>query len=232
MSIADNLAGVRRRIARAAELAGRDPDEITLVCVSKYVDVHCIRQAYDAGARDFGENYAQNLREKAQDLADLPDLRWHFIGGLQRNKVKVVIGTTHLIHSVDSAGLVQEIDRRAAAANLTQDVLVQLNLAGEATKSGITAEELPSFLENFAGCTHCRCAGLMTMPPFFDEPQRAGPFFSHLRELQEQQAPIHRPGVALQHLSMGMSGDFEAAIQCGATLIRVGTSIFGARQNP
>lgn len=229
MTVAQNIAELRQRITRAAHAAHRHPEEITLVCVSKYVDADLIRQAYDAGVRDFGENYAQGLRDKARELSQLPGIRWHFIGGLQRNKVKYTTGTTHLIHSVHSAALVQEIDRRAAAAGLTQDVLVQLNLAGEATKSGITAEELSPLLESFASCDNCRCVGLMTMPPFFDDPQRAAPYFTRLRELRDQHTSGEHKGVALQHLSMGMSGDFEAAIECGATLIRVGTSIFGPR---
>jgi len=214
-------------MARACERAGRSPEEVTLVCVSKTVRADAVRAAYEAGARDFGENYGQELRDKASALADLPGVRWHFIGGLQRNKVKYT-SAARLIHSIDSAELVAEVERRAAAAGRVQEVLVQLNLAGEETKSGIGEPELEDLLAAFATCRSCRCVGLMTMPPFFDDPERARPIFARLRELRDRHA-APRPGVDLRHLSMGMSGDFEVAIEEGATLIRVGTAIFGER---
>jgi hypothetical protein len=228
-SLAERLQGIQDRIARACGDAGRDPGEVTLVCVSKTVSAEAIREAYQAGARDFGENYGQHLRDKARELADLPDLRWHFIGALQRNKVKYAAGKVALVHSVDSAELIEEVQRRAAAAGRTQAVLVQLNLSGERTKSGAPEAELEGLLDRFAGCSHCACAGLMTMPPFFDDPQRARPLFARLRELRDRAAATPRPNVELRQLSMGMSGDFEVAVEEGATIVRVGTAIFGER---
>lgn len=228
-TIAANLAAVQERIEEACARAGRPPAEVTLVCVSKTLEADYVRAAYGAGARVFGENYGQELRDKARDLSDLPDLQWHFIGALQRNKVKYAANTAALIHSVSAPALVAEIDRRAAATDRTQDVLVQLNISGESTKSGIGQQELDLLLDAFAGCTHCRCKGLMTMPPFFDDPDRARPVFAQLRELRDELARIQRPNVDLSHLSMGMSGDFEVAIEEGATLVRVGTAIFGPR---
>jgi PLP dependent protein len=225
--IAANLATVHAAIERACQRAQRRVEEVTLVCVTKTVDDVAIRAAHEAGARDFGENYGQELRDKAAALADLPDLRWHFIGALQRNKVRYVAGQTRLIHSVGDAPLVAEIDRRAASGDRIQEVLVQLNLAGEETKSGVAEEELGALLDAFAPCQHCRCVGLMTMPPFFDDPERARPLFSRLRALRD--AAVPRPNVELRQLSMGMSGDFEVAIEEGATLIRVGTAVFGKR---
>jgi hypothetical protein len=230
--VAGNLDAVRRRVEGACRRAGRSSDEVALVCVTKMVEPRLIRAAYEAGARVFGENYGQDLRDKARALSDLPDVRWHFIGGLQRNKVKYAVGRAHLIHSVDSPELVEEIDRRAAAMGITQEVLVQLNLAEEETKSGVSGAEVGRLLSSFAGHPHCRCTGLMALPPFFDEPLRARPFFARLREIREEQARIARPGVMLQHLSMGMSGDYEVAVEEGATLVRVGTAIFGARAAP
>ena len=228
--LAANLEVVHERLARACQRAGRRPDEVTLVSVSKTVDAARVRQAYDLGERDFGENYGQHLRDKAGELADLPDLRWHFIGPLQRNKVKYTTSRASLIHSIHNTSLLAEVDRRAAAAGWSQEVLVQLNLSGEQTKSGIDDEALAPLLDAFALCTHTRCVGLMTMPPFFDDPDAARPHFAALKNLLDRAATVQRPNVDLRHLSMGMSGDFEVAIEEGATLVRVGTAIFGARQ--
>lgn len=228
--ISGRLAEVQRRIAAACRRARRDPAEVALVSVTKTVAPQAIREAFVAGARDFGENYGQELRDKAAALADLgPELRWHFIGALQRNKAKYVVGRVRLIHSVDSRALLEEIERRAAAQGLVQELLLELNLEGEESKSGAREEELPALLDACAASPHLRCLGLMTMPPFFDEPDRARPTFARLRELRDREQARARPGVDLRHLSMGMSGDFEAAIEEGATLVRVGTAIFGAR---
>jgi PLP dependent protein len=227
--ISGRLAEVRDRVAAACARSGRSLDAITLVCVTKTVGADAIRAAHAAGARNFGENYGQELRDKAAALADLPDLRWHFIGALQRNKVKYAVGRTRLIHSVDSAALLEAIDRRAADLGLVQEILVELNLSDEASKSGIPEEALPALLQTLGRLPACRCVGLMTMPPFFDDPERARPLFARLRHLALEHAGRPLPGVELRHLSMGMSGDFEVAIEEGATLIRVGTAIFGAR---
>jgi pyridoxal phosphate enzyme (YggS family) len=148
---------------------------------------------------------------------------------LQRNKVKYVVGTACLIHTVASRSVLEEIEHRAAAAEVQQEVLVQLNLSGESTKSGILEAELEPLLDSFASCAHVRCAGLMTMPPFFDDPDRARPLFARLRDLRDRAAETVRTNVDLHHLSMGMSGDFEVAIEEGATLVRIGTAITGPR---
>jgi PLP dependent protein len=229
-TISKNLAAVRGRIERACERASRDPAGVTLVCVSKLVEEERIRAAHAAGARDFGENYGQELRDKTRALADLEGVRWHFIGPLQKNKIRYAVGHAALIHSVHAASLVEEIERRAQADKVDQEVLVQLNLSGEETKSGIAGEELAALLDAFAPCVRTRCVGLMTMPPFFDEPDRARPLFASLRALAAAARAVPRARVELRHLSMGMSGDFEVAIEEGATLVRVGTAIFGARR--
>ncbi len=229
--LAARLRDVREAIARACKRAAREPAAVTLVCATKTVPAERIREAFTAGARDFGENYAQELRDKAEALAGLgPELRWHFIGALQRNKVKYAVGRAVLIHSVDSRELLAELDRRAERAGIErQELLLELNLAGEESKSGASEAELPGLLDACAALPRLRCVGLMTMPPFFDEPDRARPHFARLRELRDREQARGRPGLELRHLSMGMSGDFEAAIEEGATLVRVGTAIFGAR---
>lgn len=227
--VADNLQRTGARIRAACQRAGRDPDGVQLVCVSKTVDAGRIEQAYGAGARDFGENYGQHLRDKARDLQHLADLRWHFIGPLQRNKVRYVVGTAQLIHSVHGVELLEAIDGRAERMGLVQDYLVQLNLAQEPSKSGAAADQLGAILDAAGRCSSCRCLGLMTMPPFFDDPEGARPFFAELRALRERFSTAPRPNVDLRHLSMGMTGDFEVAIEEGATLVRIGTALFGER---
>jgi pyridoxal phosphate enzyme (YggS family) len=223
------LDAVRQRIAAACGRVGRDPGEVTLVCVTKTLPAGRVQAAFDAGARDFGENYGQELRDKSRELAGLGGLRWHFIGPLQRNKVKYVAGTATLIHTLASPEVIEAVDRRAAGLGIQQQGLVQLNLSGEATKSGVAAEDLERLLDCFASCGNLSCAGLMTMPPFFDEPHRARPLFAELRRLRDQAARTARPRVDLRHLSMGMSGDFEVAVEEGATHVRVGTAIMGPR---
>lgn len=228
-TLAENVAAIQTRIERACLRAQRDPQEVTLIAVSKTVPAATVRAAYEIGLRNFGESYGQELRDKAADLADLTDLRWHFIGPLQKNKIKYVVGRCTLIHSVDSLELMDEIEKRAAQLTINQEVLIQLNLSREETKSGIGETDLEKILNGLAQYPHCRGVGLMTMPPFFDDPQQAAPFFARLHELKNSQVAIKREGVDLRHLSMGMSGDFEVAIEQGATLIRVGTAIFGGR---
>lgn len=224
-----NYETVRDRIAAACEKSGRNPDDVSLICVSKTVDSDWIRWVHAAGATVFGENYAQELKDKKELLRDLNNVRWHFIGALQRNKVKYVVGDVDLIHSVDHLSLLNEIEQRAQKRGCVQQVLVQLNLAHEETKSGIDASELETFLRSFKDRPHCRCVGLMTMPPFhFTDPQLRA-IFARLRVLRDTHARETYPGVELHHLSMGMTSDFEIAIEEGATLVRIGTAIFGAR---
>ncbi|WP_129354983.1 YggS family pyridoxal phosphate-dependent enzyme [Sorangium cellulosum] len=224
-NIASRLEEVRRRIARAAARAGRAPEEIRLIAVSKGKPAEAIRAAYTAGQRDFGENYVQELAEKAEALADLDGLVWHAIGHLQRNKAKVVARVAQVVQSVDREEIVVELDRRAAALARTLDVLLEVNVGGEATKSGCAPGDLGPLLAAVARCAHLRPVGLMTIAPFREDPADVRPFFAQLRALRD----AHGGQAALPALSMGMSHDLEAAIAEGATLVRVGTAIFGAR---
>jgi pyridoxal phosphate enzyme (YggS family) len=228
-AIQERLAAVGDRLRAAAVRVGRDPAGVALVAVSKHHPAAAVRAAYDAGQRRFGENYGQELRDKAAALTGLPGLTWHFIGPLQRNKVKYVVGTAALVQSVDSLELLDELEHRAAARGIDVDCLVEVNIAGEATKSGVDLEEVAELLDGFAPRPHLRCRGLMTMPPFVDDPEEARPYFRALRELRDRLAATPRRGVELAELSMGMTQDFEVAVEEGATIVRVGTAIFGAR---
>jgi len=225
--IAEHLQAVRERIAAAACACGRHPEEVRLVAVSKTRPAEDVRAAFQAGQRIFGENYVQELTAKAAAL--LEPVEWHLIGHLQSNKVKYIAGLTTLIHSVDRLSLATEIDRQWGRLGRICDVLVQVNISGEATKSGTTEQDTLQLVRDIAALPHIRVRGLMTMPPFFDDPEAARPFFAGLRRLAERITAEAIPGVEMAELSMGMSGDFEAAIQEGATLVRVGTAIFGER---
>jgi len=230
--IAAGLGAVRARIAEAERRAGRPPGSVRLVAVTKKMPPDDVRAALAAGQRDFGENYAQELRDKRAALAGDPGaaaLAWHQLGPLQSNKVKLCAGQVTLIHSVDRPEILQEIDRRAAAVGAEQPCLVQVNLAGEAQKHGVAPGALPALLDAFAGATAASCAGLMLLPPLTDDREANRRGFAALRALAERERAVARPRVALVELSMGMSGDFEEAIAEGATLVRVGTAIFGAR---
>jgi hypothetical protein len=224
-----SLADVRARLAAAVARAGRDPGEVTLVAVSKTHPPEAVRAVHAAGQRVFGENYGQELRDKAAALADLGDLQWHFIGPLQRNKVKYVVGTAAMVHSVDSLELMDELQRRADARGVELPCLVEVNLVGEQTKSGVAPDDVAAVLDGFAARPRLRCLGLMTMPPFVDDPEESRPQFRALRRLRDALAAAPRAGVELRHLSMGMTQDFEVAVAEGATIVRVGTAIFGAR---
>ena len=228
-AIADGLAAVRDRVAAAERAAGRPPGSVRLVAVSKKMTADDVRAALAAGQLDFGESYGQELRDKRQALAEAaPAPRWHFIGPLQANKVKYVAGHVALIHSIDSADLLEELERRGRDEDV-QAVLVQVNVAGEAQKRGVAPDALPALLDRFATLTHVRCEGLMTVPPLAEDPAEARPHFAALRDLCEREAARGRPHVDLRELSMGMSHDLEVAVAEGATLVRVGTAIFGAR---
>lgn len=223
-AIARNLGTVRERVAAAARKAGRDAAAITLVAVSKTHPVDVVTAAHAAGQLDFGENYAQELADKA--AAAPTDVRWHYIGRLQTNKVKLVAPVASLVHTVDSERLARELDRRAALLGRRIGVLLQVNVAGEEQKGGVSPDELPALLDAVSACAHLDVRGLMTMPPFWPA-ERVRPFFAALRELRDRLASPSRP---LAELSMGMSGDFEVAIEEGATIVRVGTAIFGERE--
>lgn len=224
-SIAPRLEAVRRRIADAATQAGRTPDGVRLIAVSKGQPAEAIRAAHAAGQRDFGENYAQELLEKAEALADLDGLVWHAIGRLQRNKAKFVARAAQVVHSVDRAELAVELDRRSAALGRKLPILLEVNVGGEETKGGCAPGDLGPLLDEVARCAHLQPIGLMTIAPFFDDPADVRPYFAALRALRD----AHGGPAALPELSMGMSHDFEAAIAEGATLVRVGTAIFGPR---
>ncbi len=225
-SIADGLARVRARIAAAERAAGRPPGSVKLLAVSKKMTADDVRAAMAAGQRAFGENYAQELRDKRAALAADPEApAWHYIGPLQSNKVKYVAGQVALVHTVDSATLLEAIAARGAP----QACLVQVNVAGEAQKRGLAPADLPALLDRFAAMSGLTCAGLMVIPPFTDDPQDARPHFAALRALRDREAARPRANVALDELSMGMSADLEIAIAEGATIVRVGTAIFGGR---
>ncbi len=222
------LAEVRERIRAAAQACGRDPTGVRLVAVSKTVPAETIRRAAAAGVTDVGENYVQDARDKHAKLQGVP-LNWHFIGRLQSNKAKYAVRMCRLIHTLDSVKLAAEIDRCARLAGKVQEVLIQVNVAGEATKAGVAVKEALPLVRAVAGLENTAVRGLMTMPPFFDDPQRARPFFAALRQLGERIREEAVPNVSMEELSMGMTGDFEAAIAEGATLVRIGTAIFGER---
>jgi hypothetical protein len=226
--LAERLAEVQRRIAAAARACGRPPEEIRLVAVSKTFPAEAVRQAAAAGVSEIGENYIQEAREKHDLLGDVP-LKWHFIGHLQTNKAKYAARIFDLIHTVDSLRLALELDRCGRRLGKVQAVLIQVNLAGEATKSGVPAAEALPLVKAVAPLECVRVQGLMTLPPFFNEPERVRPFFAGLRALRERIREQAVPGVSMEELSMGMTGDFEAAVAEGATLVRVGTAIFGER---
>lgn len=227
MTIAANLARINERIRTAAEKAGRNPASVRLVAVSKTRPAADIIAAYQAGQTVFGENYIQELVPKFAEINEA--VQWHVIGHLQSNKVKYIAGRVAMIHSVDRLSLAQEIDRQWGRLGKVCDVLIQVNIAGEATKSGTTEAGAIQLVRECALLPNIRVKGLMTMPPFFDDPDAARPYFAELRRLSEAVAGQRIAGVDMAELSMGMSGDFEAAVQEGATLVRVGTAIFGER---
>ncbi len=225
VEIAARLSDVKRRIEEATARAGRPPGAVRLLAVSKGKPPEAIRAAYAAGQRAFGENYAQELAQKAAALADLPGLEWHFIGRLQRNKVKQVVQAARTIHTVDRADLAAEIGKRAAAAAVKVRVLVEVNVSGEASKGGCAPADLGAVLAAIRAAPSLEPIGLMTIPPESEDPAAARPFFAALRALRD----AHGGVAALPELSMGMTHDFPIAVEEGATLVRVGTAIFGAR---
>jgi len=227
MPIADNLKMVTDRIASAAKRSGRDLLSVKLVVVTKTVDVDRIREAVDAGALILGENRVQEAKEKIEKLG--PIASWHLIGHLQTNKAKYAVKLFYLIHSVDSLELAKEIDKQAAKLGKVQDVLIEVSIAGEASKAGVASENAVALVKGVAKLENISIKGLMTMPPYSASPEDSRPYFKKLRELSESISRENIPGVSMNELSMGMSGDFEVAIEEGATIVRVGTAIFGER---
>ncbi|HXH24338.1 MAG TPA: YggS family pyridoxal phosphate-dependent enzyme [Vicinamibacterales bacterium] len=228
MSIADRLAAVRARIEGAARSAGRDPASVRLVAVSKTFPVEAIREAFAAGQRDFGENRVQEALQKIAGSADLP-IRWHLVGHLQTNKARKAAAAFAMIQSVDRVELLQKLDRAAAESGAAPELLIQVDLAGETTKFGVPPAEVPRLFDAAAACRAARVVGLMTLPPVPDTPEDSRPWFQRLRALRDEWLAAGVPVEMLRELSMGMSGDFEVAISEGATIVRVGTAIFGSR---
>jgi len=227
MSIAENLKTVKDRIASAAKRAGRDPSSVRLIVVTKTVDVESIRQAVAAGASVLGENRVQEAREKIEKLGN--SLRWHLIGHLQTNKAKYAVKLFELIHSVDNLELAKELDKQAVKTGKVQNVLIEVNIAGESAKAGIAIQEVTALVRNAAKLKNISIKGLMTMPPYSEDPEDSRPYFRKLQEMAETIKKENIPAVTMNELSMGMSGDYEVAIEEGATMVRVGTAIFGNR---
>ncbi len=229
-TLADRLAHVQERIVLACQRAGRSVDEVTLVAISKTFPLEDIEAAYAAGMRDFGENKVQELVAKATAMPGEVGggaVRWHMVGHLQRNKAKDVVAHADLFHALDSLRLARELDKRAAQAGRVVPCLVQVNVSNEDTKFGLLPRQLPALMDELARFEHLKVLGLMTLAAPAADPEEVRPEFQLLRRLFEQQPAA--PHVAMRHLSMGMSGDFEVAIEEGATLVRVGSAIFGAR---
>lgn len=223
-----SLDSVRRRLAAAAHRVNRLPSDITLVVVTKTFGPDLVRAAAAAGQRVFGENRVQEALAKRDALSDLP-LDWHLIGHLQTNKVRKAVGAFGLIHGVDSHELLEKINRVAGDVGVKQRILLQVDLAGETTKSGVPEAGLPALVQAAVEAPHVDLAGLMTIPPRPDEPESSRPWFARLRQLRDSLVVQGVPADRLKDLSMGMSGDFEIAIEEGATIVRVGSAIFGAR---
>ena len=222
------MQNVKNRIETAARGCGRDPETIRLVAVSKTVPTNRVRQAIEAGATILGENYVQEARTKFNDLATYP-VSWHFIGHLQSNKAKYAVRLFDLIHSVDTLKLARELDKQSHKINKIQEVLIQVNISEEASKSGVNVKDTYNLLKNISLLENLSVKGLMTMPPYFNAPEKVRPYFAALRGLRDRLDQQGLLNMSLSELSMGMTGDFEVAIQEGATLVRIGTAIFGKR---
>jgi PLP dependent protein len=231
MPIAENIASIRERIQTAAQRAGRDPAEVTLMGVSKTFPAEAIREAYAAGIRVFGENRVQEFAGKAESLSDLPEARWHMIGHLQNNKAGKAAELFHGVDSVDSLKLAQKLNEAAANAGKKLAVLLEINVGGESAKTGIAVDsaELENLLSSATRLANLHISGLMTIPPYTEDPEGARPYFRKLRALRDQIEARHVAAVQMRLLSMGMSHDFEVAIEEGSTCVRVGTAIFGKR---
>jgi len=224
-SVKENLLKVMERIREAARRTGRDPGEVKLVAVSKTVTLARIREAIAAGVSILGENYVQEAQKKIEEIGR--PVAWHFIGHLQSNKAKYAVRLFDMIHSLDSVPLCEELNRRAEQAGKIVKVMVEANLSGEAAKFGTEEGKLFNLAGRIRDLDHLSLEGLMTMPPYFDSPEMSRPYFIRLRELKEK---VVQAGIPIQELSMGMSNDFEVAIEEGATYVRVGTAIFGPRK--
>ena len=227
MSIASNLTEIRARIDAACRRSQRDPHSVRLVAVSKTHPAASIDAAAAAGQEIFGENYVQEFVAKAEEVT--APVQWHFIGSLQSNKVKYLVGRVAMIHSVDRFSLAEELDRQWGKLGQTLEILIEVNLGEEESKGGASADASIALIQSIATLPHLRICGLMALPPYLEDAEAVRPYFRRLRELAARIAAANIPGVVMRELSMGMSHDFEVAIEEGATLVRVGTAIFGAR---
>jgi pyridoxal phosphate enzyme (YggS family) len=228
LSIEDRLTEIRARVADAATRAGRSPSDVRLIAVSKTFPIDAVRAAYEAGQRDFGENRVQEALQKIDASADM-DIRWHLVGHLQSNKAKKAAERVAFIHSIDGVDLLRRVDAAAAALSRSVQVLVQVDLAAEATKHGAPVGTLAEIFDEAQRCQAAQVAGLMLLPPLAENPEDARPWFRRLREERDRLLDAGVPSSRLRELSMGMSHDFEVAIDEGATMVRVGTAIFGQR---
>lgn len=225
--IATNLVRIRERITIACQKVKRDPNEVRLIAVSKIKPAEDIERAYRAGQHLFGESYVQEFCDKQPLVKEA--VSWHFIGGLQSNKVKYLRGKVEMIHSVDRLSLAREIDRQWGKIKQPVKILIQVNVGAEENKSGCKINELGPLVRQVSALPHLAVQGLMCLPPFFEDPEQVRPYFRKLRQLAQDLEQQSIPNVSLHELSMGMSGDFEVAVEEGATLVRIGTAIFGAR---
>lgn len=226
VNVRENIAWVLERIAAASRRSGRRPEDITLVAVTKTVPVERIQEAVDCGLQDLGENRVQELLAKQPHIAGV---KWHLIGHLQRNKVRQVWDRVTLIHSVDSLELAREIDKRATTAGRRVDILLEVNVAGEESKFGLTPEAVLPMVREVTGLPGVHICGLMTVAPLVADPEEVRPVFQRLAALRREVDALHLPGVDMAYLSMGMTNDFEVAIEAGANMVRIGSAIFGAR---
>ncbi len=225
--VRDNIRIVRETIAEAALRNGRRPSDVRLMAVTKTVDDDRIMEAIDCGVDIIGENYVQEARRKIDKMGK--SVEWHLIGYLQSNKAKYAVRLFDMIHSVDRMSLARELDSRARAVDRPVKILIEVNLSGEATKSGAPREDVPGFIEELSMLDHLSIQGLMTMAPWFDDPEDARPFFRMLRALRDEIARADFPRVEMRELSMGMTADYEVAVEEGATIVRIGRKIFGER---
>lgn len=225
--ITENLEQVRKNIDEACRMAGRDPKEVTLIAVSKTKPVSMLKEAYDAGARCFGENKVQEIMDKHPQLPE--DIQWHMIGHLQRNKVKYIVDKVSMIHSVDSLRLAQTIEQEAAKHNVCVPVLLEVNVAQEESKFGLKMDEVLPLIETIADFPHIKVQGLMTIAPYVENAENNRDFFRQLKKLSVDIEAKNINNVSMSVLSMGMTGDYQVAVQEGATMVRVGTGIFGER---
>jgi pyridoxal phosphate enzyme (YggS family) len=221
--ICHKIQEIEQRLARACEKAGRKREEVLLLGASKYANAEKIREAYQCGVRVFGESRAQDFLKKFEELKDLP-IDWHFIGNLQTNKVKYIIDKVSLIHSLDRPSLAEEIQKRAERLGKVQDVLIEVNVGREETKGGVYEEDLEKLFEYCLSLKNLRVLGLMAIPPYKENPEEVRPYFVKLRKLKEKLEELYK--LKLPHLSMGMSGDFEVAVEEGATIVRIGSAVF------